>query len=83
MRCCVLSVLAKMLSLLDMILLTSPCIFGGMEKGFQMLRRDEGIIPIGTIAERIVGRVAIKKFAVQRHANDRADARPIGVGCEP
>jgi hypothetical protein len=48
-----------------------------MEKRFEVLGRDEPYIPIGSIAERLVGRVAIRKFAVDYGARKAAEREPV------
>jgi hypothetical protein len=57
-------------------LLTSPVIVGGMENRFEIVRQD-AFIPVGSIAERIVGRVAIKKFAMHNGARKAAEGQPV------
>ena len=59
--------------------LTSPASFGGMEKRFEIVR-ERHPIAVGSIAERIVGRAAIKHFAVDRRAKYDAEAGQVGVG---
>jgi hypothetical protein len=48
-----------------------------MEKGFQVLRSDEGYVPLGSAIERIVGRAAIRKFAVDYGARKAAEREPV------
>lgn len=43
-------------------------------KEFEIFR-DSRPIPIGSVAERIVGRAAIRKFAIDYPAKKGADAR--------
>lgn len=45
-------------------------------KQFDVIRRYESYVPVGSVAERIVGRAAIAKFGVDYRSEQKAYARP-------